>query len=117
MRWTLLRSRVARAEGLLAAVLVAGVALAAPMSAAASRTAKRDSNGNGIFVPGPLLSRAQAAGDQRFDVIVQARGGETADTLADRVAQLAAQADGPLTVAAQAANNAAPSTPIRNTPR
>jgi serine protease AprX len=103
----LLRSRFARAEGLLAAVLVAGGALAAPMTAAASRTAKRDSNANGIFVPAPLLSRAQAAGDQRFDVIVEARGGETADTLADRVAQFAAQGDAPLAAAAQAANDAA----------
>src|SRR5262249_18426925 len=106
VRRTLLRSRFARAEGVVAALVVAGAALVAPMSAAASRTSKRDTN-EGVFVPGSLLAHAQAAGNDRFDVIVQARGDEAADTLAAHVAQFAAQADTQLADAARAANGAA----------
>src|SRR5262249_52436744 len=103
VRRTLLRSRFARAEGLVAAAVLAGAALALPVSAAA----KRDTNSNGIFGPASLLAHARAAGSDRVGGIVQARDREAADTPAARVAQFAARADGPLASAAQAANDAA----------
>ena len=79
------------------ATLMSAALAAVVLSFGASLPANADSGSgkvaSGTFIPGALLSQAQADPDASFKVIVQGDGSTDADTLAHRIGAWAARAD------------------------
>ena len=94
------------------ATLMSAALAAVVLSFGASLPANADSGSgkvaSGTFIPGALLSQAQADPDASFKVIVQGDGSTDADHLANKIGAWAAHADQKLADgAAKAADNLA----------